>query len=303
MSTRSRRASGVCHGGDRRDALAYREKDGVTLWSCHTAGCRGGDVYSLVMSALGISFPASVAWVADFVGAAPGRGVAPRPRPVPTPPPPSVDLTDVFDRLPPVTAALETYLRGRGLWTPELPADLVRGLDGRSGHDDLDRRFREGGALAFPVRDVGGRVRNISIRHGSTGFPGEKKTVVLTGCTTRGVAICRPEIALLAKEDALAICEGGPDALAADLLFRDVEPTIWALGCIGVGAVPSVIDAFKSVIRERVVYLALDSDAAGEAAVLGAVPLLVAAGARRVARLRPSTKDIAQMFETEKDTE
>lgn len=58
------RSACAIHGGDRVDAFVVNTKN--NLYYCHTGGCGGGDVFTLVQEMMECSFQESVRFVADF---------------------------------------------------------------------------------------------------------------------------------------------------------------------------------------------------------------------------------------------
>jgi hypothetical protein len=209
----------------------------------------------------------------------------------------------------------ERYLAGRRLCPAEmrLVNDLVRFNVGQSGDGWLDARAMEGFRVAFPVRKADGGEQSLSLRFSGQGGPpaGWDKTIALAGCEIGGGAVCRPNIGDLASgdpefmNDELIVVEGGPDCLAATLAFDEagverLVPPAWALGAIGVSNVAGMLSAFAPVVRGRVVHIAIDADEKGESSVPVAVEAALAAGARRVTRMRPplGTKDIAEAWES-----
>lgn len=58
------RACCKIHGGNNPTAFVISKETG--LYYCHTGGCGGGDIFTLVQQMEGISFPQAVEWVAKF---------------------------------------------------------------------------------------------------------------------------------------------------------------------------------------------------------------------------------------------
>jgi hypothetical protein len=247
-----------------------------------------------------------------------GTGLEEEPRRPPspnrTPPHGSRDAARLWATLPLHDLAGERYLASRALclqeWGPT--SDLFRFNIGRSGDWWLDARAAEGFRVAFPVRRADGAVHSLSLRFAGEGEPPAPwpKTISLPGCSTAAAAVCQSNIVDLASgdpefaNDELVIVEGGPDCVAATLAFATaylerLAPPAWSLGAIGVASVPGVLTGFESVVRGRVVHIALDQDERGEAGVLGTAEAAWAAGARRVTRMRPphEKKDIAEAWE------
>lgn len=319
------RSSCPVHGGD---SLSAAFANGIH--TCHS-GCGGKsrDALALIAEVDGLDLRrredlgAAAVRLAEILGtaveAAPRRveafGGRPAPSPLRSPSRPGTapvrDAAALWERLSCRDGAGEEYLRGRGLLEDPLPSSLVRFNRG-SSDPWLAAREADGYVLAFAVRGADGAVRTISLRHIGPGVPPEErpKTIALAGCSTSGAAICRPEVVSLGTSDPefsadeLVLCEGGPDALAATMIFdrgalEGETPPTWALGAIGVASVPGVLRAFSAIVRGRVVHLALDADRAGDEGVLEASVAAREAGARKVTRLRPpgGAKDLAAAWE------
>lgn len=273
---------------------------------CFVCG-KGWDAVGLVRDALAVPFPDAVAALREFLrGSMPPRRVA-KMRPIDAAP--VRDAQALWSRLSLTDTDGEEYLRSRALLPDVIPDDVLRFNVGRTGDVWLDARASEGYRVAFALRDATGVLKSIVLRFcDPTRQPGRlRKAPVLPGLTTRGAAICRPEIAFLAsgdpefERDELIVTEGPTDFLAATLtssfasLDRGATPA-WALGVIGAPNVANVLTAFGNVIRNRRVRLWLDSDEAGERAIPEAVEAAYAAGAAKVTRYRPLTKDVADSW-------
>ncbi|MBP7678691.1 MAG: hypothetical protein KBB14_20475 [Thermoanaerobaculia bacterium] len=274
---------------------------------CHYEG-KSWSAIDLVAEKYGLGFREAAERLSDILGG--DFAEAPRPRPEPVRKlRQAEDVSALWETLPAQDERGESYLTGRGLWHGPFP-DVVRfNVPGAATDPDLARRARQGYRVAFAARRPDGKVGNISLRFVGDGPPpDEKKTVSLTGGTTKGVAIMRPEAAQLAGDfagDALLFCEGGPDFLAwthsLDVAALDGEevPT-WALGCIGAGIAEAVVLTFAPLVRGRWVRLALDGDKAGEEGAARAADAAWRAGASRVTRIRlDGAKDAAEVAEQE----
>jgi hypothetical protein len=204
----------------------------------------------------------------------------------------------------------ESYLDGRRLGSFPFPEGVVRFNVGMSGDSWLDERATEGYRCSFAGRRPDGTVATIVSRHVGPGIPPEtfKKAPTLPGCSTAGVAIVRPELALLETgdpefmRDEVAVVEGPTDWLAATRAFdlaaiEQKAPQVWALGAIGAANAAGVVAAFAPMIRGRVVHVGLDTDPAGEKSVPAVVAAAWKAGASRVTRLIPYGKDLAEALE------
>lgn len=274
---------------------------------CHYEA-KSWSAVDLVAEKYGLGFREAAERLSDILGGS--FAEAPRPRPEPVRKlRQAEDVSALWSALPARDERGEAYLAGRGLWhSPS--ADVVRfNVPGASSDPDLSRRARQGYRLAFAARRPDGKVGNISLRFVGDGPPpDEKKTVTLTGGTTKSVAIMRAEAAQLATEfpgDALLLCEGGPDFLAwthsLDVAAMEGEgvPT-WVLGCLGAGIAESVVHTFAQLVRGRWVRLALDADKAGQDGAERAAVAAWKAGASRVTRITiDGAKDAAEVAEQE----
>jgi len=300
------RSNGVCHGG--KDLNLSYSNGYAKCWVCN----RGFDPIGLVTAVLDLDFRQAAKALADFLGwtdsTTPGWHT-PRRRPVADGR--RRDAVVLWGRFAGRDHGGEAYLGTRRLPARPLPDGLVRFNTGRTGDRWVDERAREGYRVAFAVRRPTGELASVSLRHCGPGKAPSKfgKSPAVAGLPVAGAAICRPEIGLLStgdsefSHDELVLVEGGPDALAVTGIFgvaameRRVPPT-WALGLIGKDQAAPVLEAFKEVVRSRVVHIALDTDMAGEAATPAAVAAAWAAGARRVTRMRPPQgKDISAAWE------
>ncbi len=233
--------------------------------------------------------------------------------PHPDPPAPRLDLRPSRDvealwrRLAPRDKAGEAYLAGRRLLPDPLLSGVLRFNVGTSGDPWLDDRARDGYRCSFAGRRVDGTVGTIVSRHSGPGAPSERfgKVPTLPRCSTVGVAIARPEVALLStgdpefERDEVAIVEGPTDWLGATIAFdlaygNGRTPPVWTLGAIGTSNAVGVAAAFASIIRGRTLHVGLDTDPAGEKHVPAVVAAAWEAGASRVTRLAASGKDIAE---------
>lgn len=309
------RASCPAHGGD---GLNSAFANGLV--TCHS-GCGGTtrDALALLAAVAGRDLQRSedlretASELAAILGVRLEDGREARP-PVPRPvtprlaPAPAVDAPGLWAALARRDARGEAYLSGRGLLVEPLP-EFVR-FNRSSADPWLAAREREGFVLAFGAHRVDGSLATISLRYIGPGDPPApwKKAITLKGASTAGAAICRPDVALLATDDPefardeLVLVEGGPDAVAATILFEqaaadeEVPPT-WALGAIGCTSAPATLRAFAPVVRGRVVHVALDADQAGEEWAQKAIAAAWEAGAARVTRLRPPAgKDLAEFL-------
>lgn len=225
-------------------------------------------------------------------------------------PSPSRDAGARWRRMAPRDPGGESYLAGRRVLPDLIPNGILRFNVGASGDRWLDARAAEGYWPAFAVWRPDGSLATIVLRFAGPAEPPETygKAPALPGCPTAGAAICRPEVALLAtgdpefSADEIVVTEGPTDTLAATLAFdlascEQLVPPTWALGAVGVGNVVGMLQAFRNVVSGRTVHIALDTDAAGEAAIPGAAAAAREAGARRVTRMRPpDAKDIAEAW-------
>ncbi|MHB1045789.1 MAG: toprim domain-containing protein [Thermoanaerobaculia bacterium] len=309
------RASCPAHGGD-----GLNSSFGNGLVTCHS-GCGGTtrDALGLVAAVTGrdLHRPEDLRETAAELAAILGvrieddgtaRSRAPRlvaPLPVPAP---TVDSPGLWGALARRDGPGEVYLRGRGLLVDPLP-EFVR-FNRRSADPWLAARERDGFVLAFGAHRADGTLGTISLRFIGPGDPPPpwKKAITLKGASTAGAAICRSDVALLAgtdpefARDEIVLVEGGPDAIAATILFEEAAadeelPATWALGAIGCTAAPATLSAFAPVVRGRTVHVALDVDPAGEEWAQKAITAAWEAGAARVTRLRPPAgKDLAEFL-------
>jgi len=228
----------------------------------------------------------------------------PRQRPI------TRDVPRIWSGLALSDRAGQQYLEGRHLWDDGLPyTGFFRFNTGASCDDWMNARAAEGYRGAFAARRPDGTTQTIILRHAGGGTSGYGKAPALPGCSTAGVAICRPEIRLLAEgdpefeHDEIELVEGPTDFLAStltrDALYRDFgsRPS-WALGCVGAGRADGVIETFAPIIRGRTLRVTLDADKAGEENATLAVEAAHRAGAVRVIRVTPrdGTKDIADLL-------
>lgn len=282
--------------------------------TCHSGCGRSWDALGLVAAVrnLDLHRAADLREAAEELGAILGtRSDVDRPprhvAPLIPPQRPTRDAGALWGRMASRDEIGEKYLAGRKLLPDVIPSGVLAFNSGSTGDAWLDARASEGYRAAFAVRRAGGSIQTIVLRHCGEA-PGEfGKGPALPGCSTRGAAICRPEIALLSTNDPeftadeIILCEGPTDFLAA-LIANDVSygegrtPPAWPLGIIGVSNAASVIEAFAAVIRGRRFRIWLDSDEAGEAAVPIAAEAAYRAGAVTVTRYRPPSKDVAASF-------
>lgn len=59
------RCSCKLHGGDNPTSFVLNKDNG--LWFCHTGGCGGGDIFTIVERFEKVSFPEAVKWIANFM--------------------------------------------------------------------------------------------------------------------------------------------------------------------------------------------------------------------------------------------
>ncbi len=220
----------------------------------------------------------------------------PRPPRAPVRPEPIRDAAAVWEKLAPRDPIGEAYLEGRGILPAPIPSDVLRfNVPGTSGDWWTDQKAHDGYRVAFAVRGPSGEVQTISFRRVTEDEP---KKLSLAGCPTTGAAICRPEITLLAAgdpefaRDRVLFLEGGTSWLGAELFFgaaaaNEEIPPVWVLGVIGAMSAPSVIEAFRRVIRWRTVFLGFDADDTGEKAAVAAIDAAQRVGAKRALRLKP----------------
>lgn len=309
------RASCPVHGGD-----GLNSSFGNGLVTCHSGcGVTTRDALALVAAVAGrdLHRPEDLRETAAELAAILGvrlegsetvrppapRPVTPRPAPAPT-----VDAAALWSALPRRDGPGEAYLHRRGLLVYPLPG-FVRFNRG-SADPWLAARERDGFVVAFGAHRADGTLGTISLRYIGAGDPPApwKKAITLKGASTAGAAICRPDVALLAGNDSefardeIVLVEGGPDAIAATILFQEAAadealPSTWALGAIGCGAAPATLKAFAPIVRGRTVHVALDVDPAGEEWAQKAIAAAWEAGASRVTRLRPPVgKDLADLM-------
>jgi CHC2 zinc finger/Toprim-like len=269
---------------------------------CHGCGARG-DAIDFVRLVEGVTFEEAVATLAGTGSAAPR--CAPR-RAEPSTPPVR-DAGALWARLAEHDELGEHYLAGRGLLYRD-PEVLRFNVPGQTGDSWFDEKARAGYRVAFAVRGPGGNVQTISLRHVGPGTAQDgKKTLVLPGLSTKGAAICSPEIQLLTSgdpefvADRVLVCEGGTSWLGAAALFAQASadfgsaPT-WPLGAIGVSQAAGVVTAFAAVLRWRTVFVGLDADEAGRKAAPEVEEAARKAGARDVIRAEaPGAKDWAEL--------
>lgn len=266
------------------------------------------DALDLVRERYGLDFREAAERLSDILGGTFLEAPKPRPEPI-RKMRQAEDVARLWAALPVRDERGEAYLAGRGLWHGPFP-DVVRfNVPGASSDPDLSRRARQGYRIAFGARRPDGMVANISLRFVGDGPPpDEKKTVTLTGGSTKSVAIMRPEAAQLAGDfvgDTVLFCEGGPDFLAWThaldaAALEGEEPPTWVLGCIGAGIAESVVRAFAPLLAGRWVRLALDADKAGEDGAERAGAAAWRAGASRVTRITlDGAKDAAEVAEQE----
>ncbi len=282
---------GLCpfHGEKTPSLYVDGEKGSFYCFGCEAHG----DAVDFVRMLDGLTFEEALA---SLTGAgaprrAPRRAAAPPTRP-------GMVARALWERLPFRDEIGERYLESRGILPSPFPADVVRFNVGTSGNSWLDHRAAEGYRVAFGVRDGVGTVQNISLRHAIPDKPPKRKALVLMGCTTRGVAICSPDVQLLAdaepefQHDEVLLVEGGTDVLGASLFFAEaitnesIRP-IWVLGIIGAANAASVVEAFAKIIKWRRLLLGFDADAAGEKAVVAAAEAARRVGTREVGRIVP----------------
>ncbi len=274
---------------------------------CHYEA-KSWSAVDLVAEKYGLGFREAAERLSDILGGT--FAEAPRPRPEPVRKMRQAeDVSASWEALPVRDERGEAYLTGRGLWHGPFP-DVVRfNVPGVSSDPDLSRRGRQGYRVAFAARRPDGKVANISLRYVGDGPPpDEKKTVCLSGGSTKAVAIMRPEAAELVTDfagDALLLCEGGPDFLAwthsLDVAAMEAEETpTWVLGCIGAGIAGAVVSTFAPLVRGRWVRLALDADKGGQDGAERAAVAAWRAGASRVTRITlDGAKDAAEVAEQE----
>lgn len=274
---------------------------------CHYEA-KSWDAIALVSERYGLGFREAAERLSDILGG--DFAEAPRRRSEPVRQlRQAEDVSALWEALPARDERGEAYLAGRGLWHGPFPSVVRFNVPGASADPDLARRARQGYRVAFAARRPDGKAGNISLRYVGDGPPpDEKKTVSLTGGTTKSVAIMRPEAAQLAGDfagDTVLFCEGGPDFLAwTHALDRAAlegeEPPTWVLGCIGAGIAESVVHSFAPLVAGRWVRLALDGDRAGEDGAARAAEAAWRAGASRVTRISiPGAKDAAEVAEQE----
>lgn len=281
---------------DRHPSLSIADgDDGRALLFCH-AGCAFADI----LAALGLDATDA------FVSGTPAVHHLARPTTES-----QVDVETIWDQMALRDDSGEGHLRARRLLVKPLPSSVVRFNRGGTGNAFVDGAARKGFRIAFAAREVAGQISTISFRHTGAGvnWGGDTKTkLALRGRPTRGVAIVRPEISLLALDDAefakdeVILCEGGTDWLAATIandvaaIENEVPPT-WVISCVGASNAVSVVKAFAPVIAGRVLHLWFDSDEAGRNAAEAAAAIAVDVGARAVKRYRPTDKDVARDFQ------
>lgn len=319
--------------GDRGPSLSLtRGPDGTLRIRCF--GCPlAGDVFDLVAAVRGLdrraNFPEVLKLAAELAAIQLEDRPARSPSPAPVPAGPTALPDDVFASL--VAPLLWTgclddsatagdvtcYLEGRGLleeaqregWAalppPEFQHAVIRQMRDTHGDDVVARsglvhvpaggepdwrRFLHADArLIIPWRDPSGLVYTLQRRRLDDGKP---KYVAATGRSPRwpyGVHW------IAARSGAVAVVEGAIDALALKVLLERRGVDVVPLGIQGVQGWRS---SWATLARDRDAFVAFDADAAGEKAVAIVARDLAEQGARKVARMAPTTgKDWAEALE------
>lgn len=227
--------------------------DGGIRVKCHACGF-SGDAFTLVAKVNGLELPRDFAKVLELAGELAGVGPdAPRFHPAPAPlrsMPPAVDVSAVWNALPPIDEDGWEYLRSRGL---EEAADLCRSVPVVGGPPNLT-----GMRFAVAMRDQAGRV--VAIQARDLGPAGTHKFRVL-GSSKSGVFGDPQRLAEPGVKWVIAV-EGLTDFLAASIAIGPANPKALVVGVAGVenGA------AFKALpFGDRRVVLASDADEKGDA--------------------------------------